>query len=100
MRVGATVAAVLLSSMATAQADCDHFKWSLAREKAWFAAAPEPAGPEIAPAERAYELALKQGDAAGFVLPLKKPMAAGEYGGVVKIAALAKAGAISGHAVA
>jgi hypothetical protein len=90
-RVAGIVLALLLSGGA-ARADCDHFKWSLAREKAWFASAPEPAGPEIAPGEKAYELALKQGDAAGFALPLKKPMAAGEYGGVVRIASVPKAG--------
>ena len=90
-RVAGIVLALLLSGGA-ARADCDHFKWSLAKEKAWFALSPEPAGAEIAPAERAVELALKQGDAAGFVLPLKKPMGPSEYGGVVHIAALAKAG--------
>jgi hypothetical protein len=82
----------MLLGAGAARADCDHFKWSLAREKTWFTQASEPAGPEIAPAERVYELALKTSDAAGFVVPLKKPMAAGEYGGVVKIAAVPKAG--------
>ena len=42
--------AALVGSAAPAYADCDHFKWPLAREKAWFAAAPAPvdAGAEIA----------------------------------------------------
>jgi len=90
MRTSVVVAALLLSASA-ASADCDHFKWSLAREKAWFAQ-PTPAESEIAPAEKAYQLALKQGDAAVFVLPLKKPMAANEYGGVARVAAIPKAG--------
>ena len=90
MRARAVVAALLVSSGA-ASADCDHFKWSLAREKAWFAQ-PTPTDSEIAPAEKAYELALKPGDAAAFVLPLKKPMAANEYGGVARVAAIPKAG--------
>jgi hypothetical protein len=90
-RVAGIVLALLLSGGA-ARADCDHFKWSLTKEKTWFAQAAEPAGAEIAPAEKAFELGLKQGDAAGFVLPLKKPMATGEYGGVLRIAAIPKAG--------
>jgi hypothetical protein len=92
MRAWAVVAAALLCGAGAARADCDHFKWSLAKEKTWFALSPEPAGAEIAPAERVFELALKAGDAAAFVVPLKKPMAAGEYGGVVRISAIPKAG--------
>ena len=42
--------ALFVLSSAAARADCDHFKWPLAREKAWFAASPAPidAGAEIA----------------------------------------------------
>jgi len=78
----------------TAWADCDHFKWSLAQEKQWFAAAPEPvdAGAEVAAAPHAYELTLKAGEAAGFALPPKTPAPAGEYAGAVKLAALTKPG--------
>ena len=47
MRARIVVAAWLVST-GVASADCDHFKWSLAREKAWFAQ-PTPAEAEIAP---------------------------------------------------
>jgi hypothetical protein len=83
-----------IAGATTALADCDHFKWPLEREKAWFAQAPKPieAGAEIALAEQAFQLGLKPSEAAGYLLPLKKPAAAGTYGGVVKVAAIAKAG--------
>ena len=44
MRALAIVAmlALFVLSSAAARADCDHFKWSLAREKVWFAASPAP----------------------------------------------------------
>ena len=85
---------LFLSAAGAARADCDHFKWSLAREKAWFAETPEPvdAGADVAAAPRAYELTLKGGEAAGFALPPKTPVPAGEFAGAVKLAAIAKPG--------
>lgn len=93
MRKVAAVVAVLLMGTATARADCDHFKWSLAQEKAWFAAAPEPidAGGEVAAGAGAYELALKPENAVRFVTPPKK-LTPGAFGAVVKLAPLAKGG--------
>ena len=78
---------------APARADCEHFKWPLARERAWFAAAPEPveAGAEIGLAEQAFALALKPGEAAGFVAPPKKALAS-TFGAVVKLKAIPKPG--------
>jgi hypothetical protein len=88
MRGGLWGAALLLS-VSAAHADCDHFKWSLAQEKAWFAAAPEPVetGAEIAPGARAYQVALKPEAAANFPLPPKKKTP-GAFGAVVSLAAL------------
>jgi hypothetical protein len=90
--VAITLALLVLSS-APVRADCDHFKWPLAREKTWFAASPEPieAGSEIIVADRAFTLTLKPNDAAGYLLPLTKPAVAGAYGGVVRVAAITKA---------
>ena len=34
---------------APARADCDHFKWSVARERAWFAAPSPPKGGQVEP---------------------------------------------------
>lgn len=76
-----------------ARADCDHFKWPLARERAWFAAAPEPvdAGAEIGLADQAYALTMKPADAAGFVVPPKKALGP-TFGAVVKLNAIPKPG--------
>jgi hypothetical protein len=96
MRALAVVAvlALFVLSLAAACADCDHFKWPLAREKAWFAAssATIDAGSEIAVADQAFTLTLKPNDAAGYLLALTKPAAAGTYGGVVKLALIPKNG--------
>lgn len=91
---GACLAATLWLGATAARADCDHFRWSLAREKAWFAASPEPieAGASVASDGRAFEVALKPGEAAVYALPLKQAAKAGEFGGVVRVAAIAKAG--------
>ena len=93
LAAAATLALFVLSS-ASARADCDHFKWPLAREKAWFAGSPEPidAGTEIEVADQAFALTLKPNDAAGYLLPLTKAAAAGTYGGVVKLALIPKGG--------
>ncbi len=84
---------IALALATPARADCDHFKWPLARERAWFAAGAEPleAGAEIGPGEQAYALTLKPGEAAGYVLASKKPVA-GTFGAVVRLKAIAKPG--------
>ena len=88
----AAFAVVLLIGAGSARADCDHFKWPLAQEKAWFAQTPEPiaAGGAIAKATGAYELALKPESAAGYVVA-PKTLTAGAYGAVLR-ADIAKAG--------
>ncbi len=84
----------LMAWAGSAFADCEHFRWPLAREKAWFAgtAAPVEAGGQVDAADRAYLLALKPTEAAGYLLPLEKPAASGTYGGVIKVAAIPKPG--------
>jgi hypothetical protein len=75
----------LLASVAPARADCDHFKWSLARERAWFAASPAPlpaTGGEAAPGA-AYALSL----AKDVALPVAPERAPGKdtFGAVVTV---------------
>jgi hypothetical protein len=41
MRAAACALATLIAAAAPARADCDHFKWSIAKERASFAASPE-----------------------------------------------------------
>ena len=93
MRLSGVLLAALLAG-GPARADCDHFKWSLAQEKAWFAAAPEPvdSGGDVAAAPHAYEVTLKAGEAASFALPPKTPVPANEFAGAVKLAAVTKPG--------
>ena len=76
-----------------AEADCDHFKWSVAHELALFKQAPEPvdAGAQAA-LDQAYAVTLKPTENAGFVLPPERAPKAGAYGGVLTIASVAPAG--------
>ena len=87
---------VCIASAAHAEdnAGCDKFKWSVARERAWFAAGAKPvaAGAELALADQAYAVALVPDESAGFVLPPERAPKPGAFGGVLKIAALPKAG--------
>jgi hypothetical protein len=85
-----------LASAARAQdnAGCDKFKWSVARERAWFAAGAKPvaAGAEIPLADLGYAVALVPQESAGFVLPPERAPKPGTFGGVLKISDLPKAG--------
>src|SRR5271154_6515628 len=89
---------LVVSLASAARADdatgCDKFKWSIARERAWFAAGAKPVagGTEIPLAEQAYAVALVPDDTAGFVAPPERAPKPGAFGGVLKIAALPKAG--------
>ena len=73
---------------------CDKFKWSVAHERAWFAAGAKQvaAGADIPIAEQAYALALSPEESAGFVAPPERAPKPGTFGGIVKIAALPKGG--------
>jgi hypothetical protein len=92
MRTAAFLAALLIGATG-ARADCDHFKWRVDQEKAWFARGAEPIEPgaNIAIGAGAYRLALKPEDAAGFVMTPKK-LTPGAFGAVLHVAAIPKAG--------
>ena len=81
-----------LASAAWAQdnAGCDKFKWSVARERAWFAAGAKPvaAGAELGP-DQGYAVALVPAESA---LPPERAPKPGAFGGVLKISGLPKAG--------
>ena len=73
---------------------CEKFKWSVARERAWFAANPKPApaGAELPTLDQGYAVTLSPSESAGFVLPPERAPKSGTFGAVVKFT-LAKAGA-------
>jgi hypothetical protein len=81
-----------LIGAASARADCDHFKWPLVQEKAWFAQTPQQveAGGGIA-ASGAYEVALKPESAAGYVVA-PKTLTSGAFGAILRVADIPKAG--------
>src|SRR6204780_4086071 len=85
-----------LASAAWAQdnAGCDKFKWSIARERAWFAAGAKPvaAGADIPMAEQGWAVALVPDEAAGFVAAPERAPKPSAFGGVLKIVSLPKAG--------
>ena len=87
---------VSLASTARAQdaTGCDKFKWSIARERAWFAAGVKPvaAGADLTLAEQGYAVALVPDESAGFALPPERALKPGAFGSVLKISGLPKAG--------
>jgi hypothetical protein len=65
---------------------CGAFKWSVARELAWFAGSPKSAasGDELTLAENAFTIALKPTEAAGFVLPPERAPKPATFGATLK----------------
>ncbi len=84
--------ALFLLGVSPAYAECDGFKWNVAGEKTWFAAAPEPVNAGgAAQTARSYEVALKPAAQAGFAVEPKQAANAGEFGGIVRVE-IARAG--------
>ncbi len=92
----AAVALVLAASGAHAQdtSGCEKFKWSVARERAWFTAGAKPiaAGADMPLADVGYAVTLVPSEKAGFVAPPERAPKAGTFGAVLKVPALPKAG--------
>jgi hypothetical protein len=88
------VGACVTGARAQDNSGCDKFKWSVARERAWFAAGAKPvaAGADLALADEGYAVALVPNAAAGFVVPPERAPKPGAFGGVLKIASLTKPG--------
>ena len=86
----------LFSSVASAEdaGGCDKFKWSVARELAWFAEAPKPAvsGDKLTLGDNAFKVALKPTDAAGFVMPPEREPKPGTFGATLTIVSIDKPG--------
>jgi hypothetical protein len=85
----------LLSAGAQAQdkSGCDQFKWSVARERAWFAAERKPvaSGATIV-AGQGYAVALAPNESVAFVLPPEKALKPGGFGATLGLANIDKAG--------
>jgi hypothetical protein len=86
-----------LQQSVAAQEGCDKFAWSLARERAWFAATEKPtvhAGQKLSAIPTgAFVLQLQPGGAASFELPPeRKPKADRWFGGTVSLPAPATDG--------
>ncbi len=88
----AVAALLLLVAVGGAHAqdapNCDTFKWSVARERAWFAATPTPvaAGARLPAMDRGYLVSLVPDEAAGFASSPERAPKPGAYGGVFEIA--------------
>ena len=98
-RVGfvCVIAIALLSPASAAENGCEKFAWSLARERAWFAA-PEKtsvvAGESLAAVPNgAFSVKLQPGSEASFAMPPERKPKSGEwFGGMVRLPALGTAG--------
>ncbi len=95
IRAAALSLALALPTLCRAEDDsgCAKFKWSVARERAWFLAGPKSvaAGADVAPGA-GYAVDLVPVESAGFVAPPERAPKAGTFGGVLRIT-LAKPGA-------
>jgi hypothetical protein len=82
------LAAAIGGASAQDASGCEKFKWSIARERAWFAASPKPvdASAEVSVGDVGYVVALVASDAAGFVTPPERAPKAGTFGAVLKSA--------------
>jgi hypothetical protein len=82
-----------LGARAQDSTGCDKFKWSIARERGWFATGAKPvaAGGEVT-LDQGFEVALAPVDSLHFVAPPERASKAGTFGGVLEIA-IPKAGA-------
>jgi hypothetical protein len=72
---------------------CDQFKWSVARERGWFAGDVKPAaaGATIAIGQ-AYGVALEPADSADFRLPPERPPKPGAFGATLEVANIDRPG--------
>jgi hypothetical protein len=93
--IGFACLAGLIAGTASAQdnTSCDKFKWSIARERALFAAGPKPAadGATVAVGE-AYAVALAPSASVAYSLPPERAPKTGTFGAALKLAALDKPG--------
>ncbi len=89
LAVAAAIALALVVGGANAQEKdaCAQFKWSVARERAWFAAKVEPvaSGATIA-IGRAYAVALRPTESVAFRLPPERAPKPGAFGATVGVA--------------
>jgi hypothetical protein len=93
--VGLACLAGMVAGAAAAQDNtgCDKFKWSIARERALFAAGTKPAGDGVTIAVgEAYAVTLAPSASVVYSVPPERAPKAGSFGAALKLAALDKSG--------
>jgi hypothetical protein len=89
LALAAALMLALTGAVAQAQEKdaCDHFKWSVARERDWFSGEVKPAaaGATIAVGQ-AYAVALEPTDSVAFRLPPERPPKADGFGATIDVA--------------
>lgn len=85
-----TAALAMVGGAGAARADCDHFKWSLAREQAAFAAAAPLAAGAATSANSAATLPLVPLEDAHLPVAPERAPAAGSFAALVKLGPVAK----------
>jgi hypothetical protein len=91
---GLALALALLSGGARAQdkTGCDAFKWSVARERGWFAQArPIASGAAIA-AGQGYAVTLAPNESVAFPVPPERALKPGGFGAILAVANIDNAG--------
>jgi hypothetical protein len=72
---------------------CDQFKWSVARERAWFAAERQPiASGATVVAGQGYAVTLAPNESVAFRAPPERALKAGGFGATLSLANIDKAG--------
>jgi hypothetical protein len=93
--VAAALVLCLICGGARAQEknSCDQFKWSVARERGWFAAGAKPAasGATIAP-EQGYAVALQPNESVKFPATPERTPKPGSFGATLDVADIGKPG--------
>jgi hypothetical protein len=93
--IGIAFVAGLLGGAAQAQdkTGCDQFKWSVARERAWFAAERKPVASGAAIlAGQGYAVALAPNESIAFRAPPERALKPGGFGATLSLANIDKAG--------
>src|ERR1700688_1389543 len=93
MRTTIALACLLGAGAAQAQDNCDKFKWSIARERALFAAGTKPAasGAAIAAGE-GFAITLAPSASVAFSLPPERAPKPGSFAAVLKLEGVDKPG--------
>ena len=91
--VALVLGAVSVGAQAQEKNSCDQFKWSVARERGWFAAGAKPAASgAMIVAEQGYAVTLQPNESVAFRVPPERAPKPGSFGATLSLANVDKPG--------